>query len=279
MRADKHDEDSPKTAAPPKRPKRRKRRGLGWLIALLIVVVLGVGLWIAGDTFARSYAEQFVRGQIIEIFELPADTPLDVTIGPGSLIAQAIGGKIDSVNVAGDGLSFGGIAGDVVIDATGIPLDSAQPLDTLRVTLTAGEEELQALSNNLSGMDLQSIELLDSSIAIGTEYTFFTFTVPIGVELEPAVVDGQLSFQPTAITVNGSEISVADLTAGPLGGIAGPLLGAQSFCVSEFLPQAINLTDARITGGELIIELSADGEALGGDSMSTMGTCPPRTDG
>ncbi len=273
MTADEQDKDSTNI------PARPKRRGLGWLIALVVVVVVGVGLWIAGDTFARSYAEQYVRGQIIEVFALPADTPLDVTIGPGSLIAQAIGGKIDSVSVVGDNLSFGGIAGDVVIDATGIPLDSAAPLETLRVTLTAGNDEVQALSSYLSGIDLQSIELLESSIAIGTEYTFFAFTVPIGVELEPAVVDGQLSFQPTTITVNGNEISVADLTAGPLGGIAGPLLGAQSFCVSEFLPQAIDLIDARITSGELIIELSGDGAALGGEAISTMGTCPPNTDG
>ena len=108
MTADEHDKrgndtESPDAAAPSatSTTARPKRRRLGWLIALVIVVVVGVGLWIAGDTFARSYAEQYVRGQIIEIFELPADTPLDVTIGPGSLIAQAIGGKIDSVTVAG----------------------------------------------------------------------------------------------------------------------------------------------------------------------------------
>jgi hypothetical protein len=241
----------------------------------VIIAVLGVGLWIAGDTFGRAYAEQYVRGQIIEVFALPADTDLDVTIGPGSLIAQALGGKIDSVNVVANDLAFGGLAGDVVIDATGIPLDSAVPLDTLRVQLTAGEEELQALSGYLSGIDLTSIELRDSSVAIAAEYTFFALTVPIGVELEPAVVDGQLSFQPTMITLNGNELSVDELTSGPLGGIAGPLLGAQSLCVAQYLPVGISLTDARIADEKLVVELSGDGAALGGAELSTMGTCPP----
>jgi hypothetical protein len=253
---------------------RSKRRGLGWLIALIMTAVLVVGLWIAGDIVGRNYAEQFVRGKIIEVFALPADTELGVTIGEGSIIAQAISGRIDSVTVVADDLAFGGLAGDVVIVATGIPLDGAQPLDTLRVRLTAGEAELQALSKNLSGVEAATIELRDSSIAIGTEYTLFTFTVPIGVELEPAVVDGQLSFQPVTITVNGNEISVEDLTSGPLGGIAGPLLGAQSLCISEYLPVALTLTDARVMRGQLIVELSGDGAALGGAEFTTMGSCP-----
>ncbi|MGV8969483.1 MAG: DUF2993 domain-containing protein [Microbacteriaceae bacterium] len=254
-------------------PARAKRRGLGWLIALIVVAALGVGLWITGDIVGRTFAEQFVREKIIEVFALPASTDLDVTIGPGSIIAQAIGGRIDSISVVADDLSFGGLAGDVVIDATGIPLDETAPLDTLRVSITAGEEELQALSGYLSGIDLTGIRLLDSSVAIEAEYTIFAFTIPIGVELEPAVVDGQLSFQPTVITVNNNDISVDELTRGPLGGLAGPLLGAQSLCVSQYLPVALELTDARVVGGELIVELAADGAALGGPELTTLGTC------
>ena len=258
----------------PKKEKRKRRRGLGWLIALGVIIVIVVVGWIVGDIVARDFAERFVREKVTEIFQLDADATMDVEIGPGSLLAQAITGSIDSVDVAVDDVSFGAISGDLDLSLSGIPLDSSLPVEKMRVQLAVPEANLAGLSSYLSGAKLTDISLVEDRVAIATEFQVFGFDVPVGVELLPAVVDGEIAFDPSVITVNGADISVDALREGPFAGIARDLLGQRSFCVGEYLPAALTLTDVDVLSKRLVVKLSGDGAALGGTGLSTMGTCP-----
>lgn len=255
-------------------PPRKRRRWLGWVIALGVIAVLGVVGWIVGDVVARDYADRYVREQVIRVFDLEPNAKMDVEIGPGSLIAQAIGGSIDSVDVTVPDVSLGEISGDVSIAITKIPLEATRPVGTMRVELAVPEANLDGLRSYLSGVDVTSIGLVENRVAIATELELFGFPIPVEVELTPESTNGEIGFTPSIITVNGAQISVPDLLGGPLAGIAGNVLSTQSFCVAEYLPKALTVTSVDVVGKNLVVALEGDDEALGGPAFSTMGTCP-----
>jgi hypothetical protein len=255
--------------------KPKRRRWIGWVIALVVVVALLIAAWFIGDVIARDYAEKYVRSTVIEQFDLPADKKVDVEIGPGSLLAQALFGSIDSVDVAVDDITLGPVSGDVKVAMTGVPLAGDAPVKTLRVAVTVPEEKLAGLADSLSGASVDSVTLVDDTVALETEFMLFNFAVPVGVRLTPIVENGDVGFEPAAITVNGAELSVADLKDGPFGGLADSLLASQTFCVASSLPEALTITDVAVAGKNLIVKLEADGASLGGADFSRMGTCPP----
>jgi len=55
--------------------------------------------------------------------------------------------------------------------------------------------------------------------------------------------------------------------------LAGQLLASQTFCVAEYLPQALTLTDVDVVGETLVLKINGDGTALGGPEIATMGVC------
>lgn len=258
------------TAAP-----KRRRRWIGWLIAVAVVVVLLIVGFIVGDTLARQYATDYVRQQVIQVLALPQDTDVDVDLGSGSLILQAVRGSIDEVTVGIDELTVGAITGSARLVATDVPLDGAQPLNTLGIVVTIPEGEVRKLAGNFSGLELKTIDLADGLITIGTEVTILSFlTIPLSIDLAPTASEGSISFDPQVIRAGDDEISVADLRANALfSSIAGDLLNAQDFCVADSLPQALTITKVAVVGTTLVVTLSGDGAALGGPAMSTMGSC------
>lgn len=258
------------TAAP-----KRRRRWIGWLIAVAVVVVLLIVGFIVGDTLARQYATDYVRQQVIQVLALPQDTEVDVDLGSGSLILQAVRGSIDEVTVGIDELTVGAITGSARLVATDVPLDGAQPLNTLGIVVTIPEGEVRKLAGNFSGLELKTIDLADGLITIGTEVTILSFlTIPLSIDLAPTASEGSISFDPQVIRAGDDEISVADLRANALfSSIAGDLLNAQDFCVADSLPQALTITKVAVVGTTLVVTLSGDGAALGGPAMSTMGSC------
>lgn len=258
------------TAAP-----KRRRRWIGWLIAVAVVVVLLIVGIIVGDTLARQYATDYVRQQVIQVLALPQDTEVDVDLGSGSLILQAVRGSIDEVTVGIDELTVGAITGSARLVATDVPLDGAQPLNTLGIVVTIPEGEVRKLAGNFSGLELKTIDLADGLITIGTEVTILSFlTIPLSIDLAPTASEGSISFDPQVIRAGDDEISVADLRANALfSSIAGDLLNAQDFCVADSLPQALTITKVAVVGTTLVVTLSGDGAALGGPAMSTMGSC------
>lgn len=255
-------------------PKRTRRRWIGWVIALVVLIVVGIAAWFIGDIVARDYAEKYVRSTVIEQFGLPADKEVDVEIGPGSLLAQALFGSIDSVDVAVDDIALGPVSGDVTVAMTGVPLSGDAPVATLRVAVTVAEENLAGLADSLSGASVDSVTLIDDTVALESEFALFGISIPVGVQLTPIVENGDVGFEPSVITVNGAEISVADLNNGPLGGLADSLLASQTFCVASSLPEALTITDVAVAGKSLVVKLEADGASLGGAEFSRMGTCP-----
>lgn len=258
----------------PPKPKRRK-----WpfvLVGVLAgVAALLVAAFFIGDALARDYATAYVKQRIIEVLALPADTPVDVTLGEGSIILQALSGAINEVDVTADRLTFGELTGDASVHAEKVPLDGSIPVDRLRITMTIAEDDVRALAGSLSGLELKSIELQDGVIAIGTEFNILGFfVVPVAVDLAPGASEGGITFDPVTIYLGEDQISVADLRNSPeFSAFAGDLLRTQTVCVAGSLPQALTVDDVQVLGTDLVVSVNGDGVALADPRLSTMGTC------
>ncbi len=259
------------TPAPP----RKRRRWIGWLIAAVVLVILLVVAFFVGDALARQYATGYVRERIIEVLKLDPATPVDVDLGPGSILLQAASGSINEVHVGVDDVAFGDLTGSAQIVATGVPIDGAKPVDTLGITVTVTEENVRKLAGFLSGIELNTIELGDGLITVGTDLQVLFFTLPVTVGLAPSASEGGISFEPETLTLDNQQISVDDLRNNPIvGGIAGQVLASQNFCVASYLPTALAITDVDVVDTDLVVQITGDGVALGGPELSTNGTCP-----
>ncbi|MDP3208547.1 MAG: LmeA family phospholipid-binding protein [Rhodoglobus sp.] len=255
-------------------PRKRRRWWVLVVVLLLVLVLLGIA-YFAVERFGRDYAEQLVRDQVVLVLGLEPDAEVGVDLGPGSLIAQAIAGSIDTVTVDVAELSLGDVTASALLFATGVPLDSAKPVDTLRIVATVSEANVNQLAGYLSASELRAITLGDQVITAETEFSVFgLFVVPVTVDLVPSAVNGGISFDPKTIVVAGAEISVEDLRNSPeFSALAGDLLASRDFCVADQLPTALVLADVTVVGSTLVLEINGDGVALGDPALSEFGTC------
>ena len=257
---------------PIEQPKKR-RRLVGWLIALGVLVVLLVVGYFVAEQAARSYAADRIHDELASAFDLDADHPMQIDLGGGSLLLQAASGTVDTVDVAIDDVALGDITGDITLAATGIPLDTDLPVDTVAATATVDEANVAKLRDYLSGVQLDSITLGDGAIDVAATVKALFLTVPVSASIVPSAADGELVFTPQSVTVNGAQVSIDDLLAGPLGSVASGFLGARSFCIAQYLPSAIALDDVTVTDDDLVLDFTGRNVALGGSGLTAKGTC------
>jgi hypothetical protein len=265
----------PPVAAAQAEPQAKKRRG--WIVALIVVgVVLLLGLiaFLVADGIAKDYARDYVRARVVEVLQLPEDADVDVDLGGGSIILQALAGRIQSVDVTVPELSFGELTGAAELHAEGVPLDQAAEVEVLRVDFVIDEADLASIAGSLSGLELSSIELDAPDIVVASAFSLFGLPIPVGMSLTPSAVDGQLIFTPSSVTVAESTFTAEQLLGDPLFGFfAQDLLKQQSVCVAGNLPQALVLTGAAVEGSDLVLSITGDGAAIGGPELATLGTC------
>lgn len=261
-------------AVVPDPPMKRRRPLVAVIIAVAVLALLVVGFSIA-DGLVRQYANSYLRDRIVEVLKLDPKTPVDVTLGGGSIILQAISGSIDVVDVHVNSVTFGDITGSAEITATHVPLDQGKPVGSLGIKVTMSEDTVKKLGANLSGMNLKTISLQDGVIRVGTDFTVLFLTLPVTVDLAPSAKAGGIGFEPKVIKVGDSQFSVAALQANPIfGGLAGELLKSQDLCVASSLPAALKITDVIVTGANLVVTINGDNVALSDPNLSTRGTCP-----
>lgn len=256
----------------PAQPPRRRRRWIGWVIAVVVLVVLLVVGYAIAESAARSYAAGLIRDQLGTGLGLEADHPMEIDLGGGSLLLQAARGSIDAVSVEVDDVVLGDITGDLDLSGTGIPLDGKTAVDGLTATATIDAANVQKLRSYISDIDLESITLGDGVVDVATTVEVLVFSLPLSASVEPSVEGGELLFTPRSITVNDAEFSLDELRDGPFGSIAENVLPTQTFCVAEYLPASIVLTDVDVTPQRLVLDFTGDGVVLGPD-LETQGTC------
>ena len=256
--------------APPK-----KRRRWPWVLGgiLVVLAILLVIAFFIADAYAKDYARAYIKERIVAVLGIEPGTPVTVDIGEGSVLLQALRGKLDQIDVTADQVDFGILKGAATVHAEGVPLDQNAPVESLEVTFVVAEADVGALAGNLSGLELESIVLEEPEIVASTTFSFFGFQIPVGMGIEPSADEGRIVFTPTSIRL-GEDSYTAEQLRNTFGGFADQLLRQQSFCVAENLPAALTIVDVDVVKKDLIVKIDGDGAALGGPDLSTAGVCP-----
>lgn len=265
--------DTPLPATPSPEAPRRRHRVWPWVLGGILVLVVAAVLVV--DYLARGFAEDLIAGQVAEVLEVPDGTPVEVEVGGGSVLLQALSGSLDHIRVSVDDYPVGPLAGDLTLVAEGVPLDVSKPTRALTVTLDVPESALGAIAGELSGVPIDSVALEEPEIVANGSLTLFGLSLPLGLGLTPGAEDGALTFIPTSIRIGDNTIDAGGLASDPIwGGLARTVLQQQTVCIADQLPAALTITSVTVRGEVLRIELDGSGQALGGDGFSTNGTCP-----
>jgi len=114
---------------------RRRRRGRGLLIGLLVFVIVLGGLLVAGDRVAANFAEKKIAEQVSK--EVAAQnaqsSPPEVTVGGFPFLTQVLAGRYEKISIV-----MRDVRGDVNGNAITLPVldvaahDVTASLDTLR---------------------------------------------------------------------------------------------------------------------------------------------------
>lgn len=264
---------TPTTPVPAALPK-RKRRFWPLVVVAVVLVVLIVGVVVA-DAAAKAYAQDQIKQKVVAALGIDPKTDVQVTLGGGSVLLQALSGKLSSVDVSIPKLAFGDLVGSAALHATQVPLNQSAPLQKLTISYRVSEKDVRVLASNLSGMKLDTITLDAPEIVATASLSVLGFGIPVGLGLTPSASNGQLTFTPTSILVSGQKFTSTQLLATPgLGGLAKQLLQQQTFCVAQYLPKALTVTSATVVDHQLVLMISGDGAALGGSGFTTKGSCP-----
>jgi hypothetical protein len=254
-------------------PAGKRRRVWPLVVAVVVVVALIVGFFVA-DAAVKAYAQDQIKQKVVAALGVDPATRVDVKLGGGSVLLQALSGRLSTVDVTIPKLAFGTLVGSATMHATQVPLDQSAPLQKLAITYRVSEKNVRVLASQLSGMPLDTITLEQPEIVANATFTVLGFGIPVGLGLTPSASNGELVFTPTTILVSGQKFTSKQLIATPgLGALARSLLKQQSFCVAQYLPRALTVTSVKVASHQLVLGISGDGAALGGSAFSTKGSC------
>lgn len=248
---------------------RRRRRAWPWVLGIAVLLALAA---VAADAVARGIAEKAIAEQLGSALEVPAGTDVEVRIGGGSVLLQALAGDLDRVDAKVDDLTLGPLTGELQLVAEGVPLDPAAPTRALHVRYAIPESALATLTPEIAGVTIDGVTLDGSELVASGVASIFGTTLDIGLGLTPSVVEGDLVFDPTSIRIGGDTLTAEQLRADPMfGGLAEVLLQQRRVCIADALPAALTLTGLDIAGSELVATLDGSGATLG--QLRDKGVC------
>jgi hypothetical protein len=242
------DHSEPLPASAPPRTKRKRTRGRIVLISVLVLIVLLVVAYLVAEKMVRDYAEGYVRDQVVTALELKSGDGVGVDLGEGSFLLQAATGAITELGITVDDFTLGDISGSATAVAHHVPLDSSAAVGELAINVNIDEDQLTALSDSLSGSNLDGVEIDGQNIRINASFKVLAINIPISVALLPGADNGQLVFTPVDITAAGQQLTADELRNGLFGGIATPLLTSRAVCIASELPAALRLDDVAVVG-------------------------------
>lgn len=254
-------------AAEPKTKRRRAPLVIGIVVAVLVLLVVG---YILLDNWARQQVSDIVTDQVHQA--LDSDQPVDVDVAGFSVIAQAITGSLDRVDVAVDDVTVGQLAGDVKLTATNIPIDLTKPVEKVDIEFVADESSVQTLVDLAAGDTIGDVSLVDGEIRLHNEFSIFGLTLTLSVGVVPSAEDGMVAFAPSSIDVNGATLT-ADELEDRFGSVVGSLLQTRTVCIADRLPAPLALSDLQVEGETIVLSLEATDVVLDQATLSQLGSC------
>ncbi|MEO7148106.1 MAG: DUF2993 domain-containing protein [Terrimesophilobacter sp.] len=265
----------------PARPRKRRRRTITVAVIVGVLLVLGIGA-IFLDNWARQQVADFVATKIQQSFNLKADDPVTVDVAGFSVLGQLATGTLNEVSADINDVPFGDLRGHVHVTLTDIPIDETQPVGELRAEFRMTESTVAELVQTLSTSAVTNVELVEPEIRLGTKIntpriSLFGVTIPsiplaLAVGLEPKAADGQLSFAPTSVEVNGAA-STVDKLRSRYGSLVDAVLAPKLICIAQWLPKPLKFDTASVHGKELVLTFSATQQVLSTAAFGVRGSC------
>jgi hypothetical protein len=248
-----------------------KRHIWPWLIAFAIVAGLAVAAWFAAEALARDIVTKTIRDQLIERLALPASQQIGVEVD-GVIIPQLIGGSLDEVTISSQDVPVGDVSGDVTITATDVPIREGESMGGATATVALDEEQLRAIMAGVEGFPSGTLALAEPNVTFATELSVLGITVPIGVELTPSAVEGDLVLTPAGLTLGDADISADELRS-RFGGVADAVLRDWTVCLAQHLPAGVTVTDIDVEGALLVADADIDGAIVTDPALQANRTC------
>lgn len=246
-------------------PQKKKRRWVGPVIILVVLIGLVVAAFFVAEKLARDAAGGVIARPLASA--LNSDSKVHVDLGPGLFLSQAVGGRLDAVTISTDGVAVGEGTASLVLDTKGLPLDTGGTIDSVHATLSLDATAMQSVVPAGSTVSFAGTQFL-----VATQADLGGVPTPVQLTVTPTAVEGVVALEVTGVTVNGAEVAVEDVRNGAYGPAAAVLVAPAPLCVSPYLPAALTLSSAKVAGQSLVLEF--DGKAVKLGSLSTKGTCP-----
>jgi hypothetical protein len=262
----------PSAAPAQQRPEQRRRpRRWPWLVGLLVVVVLMVVAWFAGEQIARSIVERTIREQAITQLSLPADQQIDVDVASPVLLPLLVG-NLGAVRVASDDVPIGDTTADVVVQAQDVPIRGVGDWSGAYATVTLDETQLQGLLESIDGFPAATVGIDEPDVEATFELNALLTTVPVGVAFAPRAEGGDLVLAPSSLRVAGAEVS-AEAILRQFGAIASTVVRDWDVCIAQYLPAALTLTDVSVKGATVVADFEIDSSIMRDDAARQLGSC------
>ena len=251
---------------------KKRRRVWPWLVsAAAVVIVLVVVVVVIVETVVRSTIEAGIASQVRTGLDLPADQPVDVSIA-GPLTLQLLTGSLDDLHLASTDVPLGPTTADVDVTLQGVSTGAPHTVGRGVATVTLDQTQVVALTDSVAQIDIVDLTLQDPAIVVGTELSLFGFGIPVSLSLVPSAASGELVLSPESLQVSGLAVT-ADGVRDQFGSLADPVLQDWQICVAQYLPAGATLTDASVTGAELVATFDIDGRMLDDAALQQNGTC------
>ncbi|AMB57948.1 LmeA family phospholipid-binding protein [Microterricola viridarii] len=248
---------------------RKSRRPLVILLSVVIGIAVLVGLFFVVDAIARGVAERRVAEEIVA--QLPQNVVASPTvqIGGTSIIMQYLGGSFDDITVSAPDAVIDGIPADVTVHASGFPVDSTQPVDTLSATATLDQAALNSLIERSAPNS--AVQLDQGQLSYAAEASFFGFTIGYRVTGTLQAAGDHVLVTPTG----------AEITSGAgnldLSRLVDLIVGSDpiSVCTATYLPVGVDVTSIDVAPGSATVRVEAHDIVLDESTLSTLGSCAP----
>ncbi|KAA9089914.1 LmeA family phospholipid-binding protein [Microbacterium radiodurans] len=261
----------PEAASPASSP-RRRRGWIGWLIAIVIVVGLAIVAWFVAEHITRDILTRTVREQVITQLALPEDQQVDVGFDE-PVLPQVIGGRLDRLDVSSDAVPLGDVVADVSVRARDVPIRvDAGDIGSAEATITFGEDQLQTLLAQVEGVPEAGLTLVPPDVRVEADLSLFALTVPLGIDLTPSAVDGDIVLTPAVVRIGGAELTTEGLRD-RFGSAADAVLRDYPICIRDRLPAGLTVREVRVERAALVAEVDVDGAIIRDPALQANGTC------
>lgn len=246
----------------------RRRRRIGWIVALAVVVGLLVAAWFIGDAVARDAVKGVVKAKVSEALGIPESHPIDVEV-TGAMIPQLIAQKLDHVSVSADDVDLGDVTGDLSGTATGMQFSGAAERITADFAMDA--DQLRAMLPT-DRVQIDELKLDAPDVTISSSFEVFGMPLPLSLTLTPGAVDGELALNPKAITVGGMELT-AQQVSNQFGSAADKLLQPWQVCIADKIPAGVHLESVKVAGTQVVASTKVDGAIATDAALQRNGSC------